>query len=96
MTLSEFKATLASESPDPHLNKLLRALWWQANDQWDKAHDLVQNLDSSVAKWIHAMLHRQESDLDNSLYWYSDAGRELPDKSLQAEWEEIANFLLQD
>ena len=95
MTLKEFKSTLGDERPDPKIGDLLCALWWQAKNEWNQAHGLVQNLSGSEAKWIHAHLHRIEGDLDNSRYWYSCAGRDIPTKSLEDEWEEIAVILLE-
>ena len=95
MTLSEFKETLSNDAPAPQFDELLSALWWQANDHWDKAHSLVQHNESGTGKWIHALLHRQEGDINNARYWYSGAGREIPSKSLQAEWEEIVTILLE-
>ena len=94
MTLKEFKETLQDATPAPELGDLLAALWWQAKDEWDRAHTIVQHINSREAQWIHAHLHRIEDDLNNSRYWYSCAGRDLPTKSLQAEWEEITTTLL--
>jgi len=51
----------------------LCALWYAGVDEWDRAHELVQNeTDADNAK-IHAYLHRLEGDLQNARYWYAKA-----------------------
>ncbi|MEK9771740.1 MAG: hypothetical protein VW238_05035 [Nitrosomonadales bacterium] len=41
------------------------------NDEWNDAHEIVQNLNSEIACWIHATLHKIEGDSSNSRYWYA-------------------------
>jgi hypothetical protein len=94
MTLQEFSQSLSSSTPPAALDDLLQALWYDAKDDWNKAHDLVQDLNSSESSWIHAYLHRKEGDLGNASYWYSRAGRSMPQLSLKKEWEEILMTLL--
>jgi hypothetical protein len=72
----------------------LQALWHEAKGDWDVAHDLLQGQNDQTGAWVHAYLHRKEGDNSNAAYWYSRAGRTLPNQSLQAEWEEIAEALL--
>ena len=96
MTLKQFMNTLSDETPDPQLGDLAAAMWWQAKNDWERAHSIVQDMPGSQAQWIHAFLHRVEDDLNNSRYWYSSAGRTMPTKSLEAEWEEITVALLED
>jgi hypothetical protein len=55
---------------------LLNAIDLALSDQWDAAHQVVQQYESdSTAAWIHAVLHKIEGDLDNSRYWYRRAGK---------------------
>jgi len=35
--------------------------------EWAAAHDIVQDIDSAHAAWIHAYLHRVEGDDGNDL-----------------------------
>jgi hypothetical protein len=93
VTLSEFKKTLNSSLP-PEVPSLLKALWYDANNNWDKAHSIAQDIHSSEGSWIHAYLHRKEGDLPNAKYWYNMAGRMMPTYSLQKEWDEIVSELL--
>jgi hypothetical protein len=54
---------------------------------WQRAHLIVQDHeDDSVANWIHALVHRMESDLENARYWYNRCGRN-PAENLSAEDE---------
>lgn len=93
MTFDEFKASLTAPSP-PDSGELLRALWYEANDDWERAHTIVQEINSSDAAWIHAYLHRKEGDIGNARYWYARAQRPPATHDLAAEWEEIVTELL--
>ena len=42
--------------------------------KWDEAHAIVQEINTDLAKWIHAVLHKIEGDESNSRYWYSRSG----------------------
>jgi hypothetical protein len=53
---------------------LIRALDCLAKDDWPGAHELVQDLESPLAYWIHGLVHKMQGDLDNSRYWYRKAG----------------------
>ena len=91
MTVDEFR-----KSPvEPHsLTPSLRAMWHDANGDWESAHRIVQDDDSSEAAWVHAYLHRREGDDENAGYWYTRAGRSAARGSLESEWEEIIGELL--
>ena len=38
--------------------------------RWTTAHDLVQQVDSTAASWLHGIVHIQEGDLEDAEYWY--------------------------
>lgn len=67
----------------------IKALEADKSGDWDQAHELVQDLSSQEAAWIHAYLHRKEGDKWNAQYWYSRAGKPFFDGSLDDEWEEL-------
>ncbi len=94
MTYQQFKSSIASASPPDGLSQDLLALWHDANEDWHKAHDIVQKTSGYDGDWIHAYLHRKEGDLSNASYWYSRIGHSLPNKTLEEEWEELAKHLL--
>ena len=94
MTLSEFKKSVQHSDPPGNLSILLQALWFDAKGNWDTAHQLAQEDETSEGSWIHAYLHRKEGDLGNAGYWYHRAGQPVCNKSLSEEWEEIAAVLL--
>ena len=55
---------------------LLQAVDLALADNWDAAHELVQQYETGTnAAWIHAVLHKIEGDHDNSRYWYRRAGK---------------------
>ncbi|MEO6893836.1 MAG: hypothetical protein ABI136_02315 [Ginsengibacter sp.] len=94
MNLHDFKETLLGNSPPHNVSDYLKALWYDAKEDWEKAHLLIQDLDDKNAAWIHAYLHRKEGDISNADYWYRRAGKKRPEISLEKEWEQIAAELL--
>jgi len=52
---------------------LNQAIVFAINDSWDESHKIVQDLNSTEAYWIHAILHKIEGDEFNSRYWYERA-----------------------
>ncbi len=73
--------------------KLLKALEIEKNGDWETAHQIVQEMEYSLAYWIHAYLHRKEPDIMNASYWYSRAKKPVPDYGFDREWKEIHDFI---
>ena len=94
MNLSQFKQSLSSDHPPDATSVYVQAMWYDARDNWNKAHELIQDFNDNKAAWIHAYLHRKEGDIWNADYWYSIAGRKRPSVSLPKEWEQIVIALL--
>jgi hypothetical protein len=94
--MPEFKASLSGAAPAPDLAAPLSALWWAAKGNWDKAHKIAQDMETTDAAWVHAYLHRVEGDLGNAGYWYRQAGQPVAKDSLDAEWERMVSALLGD
>jgi hypothetical protein len=91
--LSDFEASLNGDAPPLQLSSALAALWWDAKNDWDKAHECAQADDGPDAAWVHAYLHRKEGDLSNAAYWYRRAGRKAAEGTLEAEWRAILGTL---
>ena len=94
MNADEFFTSLKDNIPPKGLSKILTGLWYDANDNWDKAHDLIDGCDEPGSAWAHAYLHRKEGDQWNADYWYRRADRKRPSISLDAEREEIIRSLI--
>lgn len=94
MNITDFKKSLSSNHPPEESTIYLEALWYDAKGEWEKAHELIQDLADNTAAWIHAYLHRKEGDSWNADYWYNKAGRKRPAASLNEEWEQITGELL--
>jgi hypothetical protein len=94
VNVAQFKASLSAAAPAPQLGAPLAALWWAARGDWNQAHRIVQDEETSQAAWVHAYLHRVEGDLGNAGYWYRRTGKPAATGSLEAEWEAIASTLL--
>jgi hypothetical protein len=73
--------------------KYIHALELERAGDWNRAHILVQDIDTAEAAWIHAYLHRVEGDPGNACYWYRQAGKAECTAALEDEWQEIFNTL---
>jgi hypothetical protein len=71
-----------------------QALETDRSGDWEKAHEMVQDLSSKEAAWIHAYLHRKEGDDWNARYWYSRADQPFFEGSLEDEWSHIYEQLV--
>jgi hypothetical protein len=92
--MADLKASLSDAAPSATLSPPLAALWWAAKGNWDTAHKIVMNGETSEAAWVHAYLHRVEGDLGNAGYWYRRAAKPVASGPLETEWEQIATALL--
>lgn len=96
MNSTAFRDSLAQEDPPAGISIPLQALWWAGKGEWDRAHDLLQDQpDDNGSAWVHAWLHREEGDLPNARYWYGRAGKPASNETLETEWDDIANGLMQ-
>ena len=96
MTLEEFRKSLNSERPPEDLTLSLVALWWDTKGDWTKAHESAQQDEGPAGAWVHAYLHRKQGDVSNAGYWYGRAGKPQARVSLDEEWSEIVNALVNE
>ncbi|MCF8365280.1 MAG: hypothetical protein K9H16_05835 [Bacteroidales bacterium] len=96
MNFDEFKISVNAGYPPETMGKELKALWWDAKGNWDKAHRIVQTMNNISASRVHAYLHRKEGDLNNASFWYTNAGQRMPGLPLKEEWDEIVRSLLKN
>ena len=94
MTLDQFRETLTSPAPPADLSFALAGLWWDAKDDWTRAHESAQQDEGHDGSWVHAYLHRKEGDQGNAAYWYRRAGKPVCRETLDTEWSSIVNTLL--
>ena len=94
MTFMEFKAALNQPAPPKDLSVELEALWHDGKGDWDRSHEVIQDVNSKNAAWIHAYLHRKEGDIGNAQYWYSRAGKNMPPGGLEQEWQGLVEYFL--
>jgi hypothetical protein len=72
---------------------LMEAIDLAIAEEWDRAHQIVQDLNSKEAAWIHAVLHRIEGDNSNAAYWYRQAGRKVSTLQPNEELDQIKRSL---
>ena len=94
MQLKDFEITLSRHTPPERLPDLLTALWHERRGDWNRAHEIAQDIDDRDACWVHAYLHRREGDAANAAYWYRRAGRAIASGDMDDEWRTIAETLL--
>ena len=92
--IQQFKASLRENACPVGLNIYLQALWFDGKGDWQKAHDLVNDLDSTEGARVHAYLHRKEGDIGNADYWYRRAGATRPVIPLDDEWLKLVEYFL--
>jgi hypothetical protein len=93
MTTKEFSDAI-DRKQIPQGNALLKALWYDAQGDWESAHELVQNDTTTHGAWLHAYLHRKEGDISNAKYWYHRADRSFPSASLEEEFKILTTAFL--
>lgn len=54
---------------------LVKALSLLDHGDWQAAHVIVQEDDSDLASWMHAIVHLLEGDTGNAGYWFRRAGQ---------------------
>ncbi|RYC70164.1 MULTISPECIES: hypothetical protein [Spirosoma] len=88
MTFEQFTASLSDPQPPAAVHPILKALWYDANEQWEEAHEVAQSREGDQPyDRLHAYLHRKEGDRFNANYWYRRAGTSFFDGSLADEWQ---------
>ncbi len=94
MNRDEFQASLIHEEPPHGLSAPLQALWWDAKQDWTRAHGLIDELETRDAVAVHAYLHRKGGQTSNAEYWYERAGRRFRSTTLEEEWQALVEGLL--
>ena len=94
MNREEFKTSLAQSEPPHGLTAPLMALWWDAKQEWARAHALVDELETTDGMAVHAYLHRKGGQASNAEYWYERAGRRFYQPALEEEWQTLVDGLL--
>jgi hypothetical protein len=94
VNLAEFEASLRGSTPPDGVHGALAALWHERRGDWDRAHEIAQDISGADGSWVHAYLHRREGEQSNAAYWYRRAGKPIARGSLNDEWREIVGSLL--
>jgi hypothetical protein len=51
MTLDEFRKSLSETVPPANLSLALVGLWWDAKNDWARAHECAQQVEDSDGSW---------------------------------------------
>jgi hypothetical protein len=91
MTFEQFQESLTLSTPPKGLPDLLEALWYDANGDWEAAHNIAQSKEGTQSyDRLHAYLHRVEGDTFNAGYWYRRAGSEVFKGTIKEEWAHLS------
>ena len=94
MQYDDFIKLTKESEPSDKLSGIYLAIWYAVKDNWDMAHNIIQDINTEIASWIHAYLHRVEGDLGNANYWYNRAGKKSSNESLEIELNNIIKSVL--
>jgi hypothetical protein len=95
MDLAAFERALARGALPDGLALALQVLWHDGAGDWERAHEIAQDMPGALGARLHAYLHRKEGDLGNARYWYGQAGARMPDGTLENEWRELVSAQLE-
>ena len=93
MQYDDFIKLTKESEPSDKLSGVYLAIWYAVKDNWDMAHNIVQDINTETASWIHAYLHRVEGDIGNAHYWYNRASKKPSSESLKSELDDIIQLL---
>ena len=96
MNVEQFRNSLTDQEPPEALSSPLRALWFERQGDWHRAHAEVEDDASPDACTVHGFLHHLEGDAGNAGYWYRRAGVPVASGSLDAERDALLQRLLTD
>jgi hypothetical protein len=94
MNIAAFQASVSNDVPPTNISAPLEALWWDKKGDWSRAHQLVDELETTEGMAVHAYLHRKEGEQWNADYWYRLAGRTYFRIQLGDEWTALVQGLL--
>ncbi len=95
-TYRDFQETLTSVHPPTDWPDALKALWYDAQGNWEASHDIAQDMHNTMGSWIHAYLHRKEGDEFNAGYWYRRAQKPFPKVDLETELKNLVERVVTD
>ena len=98
MTAEELAASATKDSRPPDgLSEEAQALWHTKKGNWERAHNIAQDIHTPMGSWIHALLHVIEGDQGNANYWYHKARKPSRGPAdIDSEWLTIAREVLND
>ncbi|MBD2704467.1 hypothetical protein IC229_27755 [Spirosoma sp. BT702] len=97
MTFEQFSVSLAGSKPPVDLHPVLQGLWYDANGDWEKAHNIAQSCEGEQRyDRLHAYLHRKEGDRFNAGYWYRRAKAPFFEGTLDEEWKILVQQALSE
>jgi len=93
LTVEEFRATLLAPKTPPPVSAALPALWHDPRGDWDKAHELANDVDEKTGALVHAIYFGRNATLGPPATGTAEPEDPSPQNSLADEWDRIVHFL---
>lgn len=91
----QFLRVLDESQPDQDMTEHQKVLWLIHHDQWNEAHEIVQENNDEISCLLHGYLHDMEGDHWNASYWYRRAGhKEMPER-MPDKWQYLIDAVLE-
>jgi hypothetical protein len=88
-------SALQDDKPVGGLSDEAQSLWFAKKGEWEKAHNIAQDIHTPMGSWIHGLLHLIEGDQGNANYWFHRANKPAKRPAdIDALWTEIAKEVL--
>lgn len=94
MNREDFFKSLDAGNPPEDFTPGLKVLWHDAQEDWEAAHDIAQDMPDTLGSWLHGYLHLKEGDRWNAAYWYRQANQPFPESGVAAEFNRLLKYLL--
>ena len=90
MDFQEFK--MICENKDQKFDDLiLQSLYLIKQNEWEKSHNIAQDIYTNFGSIVHGLLHRIEGDDWNAKYWFSQGSYSGFHSTIDQEWDNIAD-----
>ena len=83
--------------PNSRAGEAALAGLWLHWGEWEKAHEVAQEIEGAEGSYWHAILHRREPDAGNASYWFRRVGQHaifpaLRDAAAELGWGPSAEW----
>ncbi len=82
MKNTKYKQNTSTSKVPQTCSKIQKAYWYASQNNWDKAHYIVQFMMTREAAWLHSIIQNEEGDISKFDFRYSMASKMQPSTSI--------------